>query len=89
MNSRLAGCPSATSARYAFLSGFTGGVARPLRLNDSEFGRRMCGTGEYVGVIGRVFVVFARRHGLGGGRPPYDCSRFRLPVEANGPGRLL
>lgn len=62
---------------------------RAGRLNDSRFGRRMCGTGEYADVIGRVFEVFARRHGLDGGLPPYDCSQFQPPPDANGQGRLF
>jgi DNA repair photolyase len=59
------------------------------RLNDSEFGRRMCGTGEYANSIARLFEVFARRHGLDRGLPPYDCSRFQPPPDANGQGRLF
>jgi DNA repair photolyase len=62
---------------------------RAGRLNDSEFGRRMCGTGAYAGAIGRLFDVFARRHGLDGDLPPYDCSRFQPPPDANGQGRLF
>lgn len=63
--------------------------ARGGRLNDSTFGRRMCGTGAYAEVIGRVFEVFARRYGLDGGLPPYDCSRFQPPADTNGQGRLF
>jgi DNA repair photolyase len=59
------------------------------RLNDSQFGRRMCGTGEYADMIGKVFEVFARKHRLDGGLPPYDCTRFRTPPDANGQGRLF
>ena len=62
---------------------------RAGRLNDSEFGRRMCGTGEYANSIGRMFEVFARRHGLDSGLPPFDCSRFQPPPDANGQGRLF
>jgi DNA repair photolyase len=58
-------------------------------LNDSEFGRRMRGTGEYANSIGRMFEVFARRHGLDRGLPPLDCSRFQPPPDANGQGRLF
>jgi DNA repair photolyase len=62
---------------------------RAGRLNDSQFGTRMRGTGEYASSIGRMFEVFARRHGLDGGLPPYDCSRFHPPPDANGQGRLF
>jgi hypothetical protein len=59
------------------------------RLYDSEFGKRMCGTGEYADMIGRMFEVFSRRYGLDGGLPPYDCSRFQPPPDSNGQGRLF
>ncbi len=59
------------------------------RLNDSEYGRRMCGTGEYADLIGKTFEVFARRYGLDGDLPAYDCSRFQPPADANGQGRLF
>ena len=63
--------------------------ARGGRLNDSEFGRRMRGTGEGAEVVGKMFDVFARRYGLDGDLPPYDCSRFQPPADANGQGRLF
>jgi DNA repair photolyase len=62
---------------------------RSGKLNDAAFGRRMSGTGELAGQIGQVFRVFARRHGLDGGLPPYDCSRFRPPPDSSGQGRLF
>jgi DNA repair photolyase len=62
---------------------------RAGRLNDSEFGQRKRGTGEYANSIGRIFEVFARRHGLDGRLPPYDCTRFQPPPDANGQGRLF
>ena len=52
---------------------------RAGRLNDSEFGRRMSGTGEMAAQISQVYHVFARRHGLDGDLPPYNCSRFHPP----------
>ena len=45
--------------------------------------------GEYAELTGRMFAVFARQHGLDGGLPPYDCSRFQPPADANGQGRLF
>jgi DNA repair photolyase len=62
---------------------------REGRLNDPAFGRRMCGTGEYAGQIRTMFRVFARRFGLDGDLPPYDCSRFVPPPDARGQGRLF
>ncbi|MBP3956536.1 PA0069 family radical SAM protein [Gemmata sp. G18] len=63
--------------------------ARGGRLNNSAFDQRMTGTGEYAGFIRKVFKVFSRRLGLDGGLPPYDCSKFRPPPDANGQGRLF
>jgi hypothetical protein len=59
------------------------------KLNDASFGRRMSGTGALAGQIAALFRVFARRHGLDGGLPPYDTSHFRRPPDARGQGRLF
>lgn len=59
------------------------------RLNDSEFGQRMSGTGELAEQIGKIFEVFSRRLGLNGGLPPYNCTRFHPPPDAMGQGRLF
>jgi DNA repair photolyase len=53
--------------------------ARDGKLNDAEFGTRMCGTGAMAKQIGEMFGLFAKRFGLDGALPPYDCSRFRSP----------
>jgi DNA repair photolyase len=55
------------------------------KLNDTEFGTRMRGTGEMARQIASLFRLFAKRHGLDGGLPPYDCSRFRPPRPRSGP----
>jgi DNA repair photolyase len=59
------------------------------KLNDPNFGTRMTGTGELARQIRAVFRLFARRFGLDGGLPPYDCSRFRPPVQRSGQGWLF
>jgi DNA repair photolyase len=64
-------------------------AVRSGRLNDPEFVRRMTGTGTFAVQIKAMFKVFARRHGLDGDLPPYDCSRFVPPPDANGQGRLF
>jgi DNA repair photolyase len=51
------------------------------KLNNSEFGVRMCGTGEIAEQIGDMFRLFARRYGLDGELPPYDCTQFRPPGQ--------
>jgi len=62
---------------------------RSGKLNDTEFGRRMSGTGELANQIGKMFDVFARKYGLDGGLPAYDCARFHAPPDARGQGRLF
>jgi len=64
-------------------------AVRSGKLNDPRFGHRMSGLGEHAEQINQVFHLFARRHGLDGGLPPYDGSRFRPPPDANGQGRLF
>lgn len=59
------------------------------KLNDPEFGRRMSGSGVMAEQIRKMFKVFARRQGLDGGLPPYDCSRFRPPRDSSGQGWLF
>jgi hypothetical protein len=49
----------------------------------------MTGSGEMAEQIGKLFKVFARRHGLDGDLPPYDCSRFRPPRDRSGQGWLF
>lgn len=54
------------------------------KLNESEFGRRMTGQGEFADQVRALFRVFARRHGLDGDLPPYDSSRFHPPPDERG-----
>jgi DNA repair photolyase len=63
--------------------------ARGGRLNDPEFGSRMMGQGERPGRIADLFRLFRKRHGLDGGLPPLDSSRFRPPLPASGQLRLF
>jgi DNA repair photolyase len=63
--------------------------ARGGKLNDAEFGRRMRGSGEMARQIGNLFRLFARRRGLDGGLPAYDCGRFRPPLPRSGQLRLF
>jgi DNA repair photolyase len=64
-------------------------AVRGGRLNDPNFGTRMTGTGELARQIGALFRLFARRHGLDGGLPPYDCTAFRRPRAPSGQGWLF
>jgi DNA repair photolyase len=58
--------------------------ARGGRLNDSEFGTRMSGTGEISRRIAEFFCLFRKRHGLDGNLPLLDCSLFRSPQPKAG-----
>jgi len=49
------------------------------KLNSSEFGRRMRGTGEIAQQIRQVFKLFQKKHGLDRDLPGYDCTHFRRP----------
>ncbi len=51
-------------------------------LNDSQFGRRMRGSGPIAEQIGQLFRTFARKHGLAPGLPECDSSRFEPPALA-------
>jgi DNA repair photolyase len=62
---------------------------RAGKLNNARFGERMKGTGEMAQQIREMFRLFARRHGLDGELPPYDCTRFRPPLPRSGQLRLF
>ena len=51
------------------------------KLNDSDFTTRMSGTGEIAHQISKMFRLFAKRYGLDGGLPEYDCTLFRPPGQ--------
>lgn len=62
---------------------------RAGRLSSSTWGERMRGTGPIAEQIERMFRLFAHKHGLDGGCPPLDCSRFRPPAPRSGQLRLF
>lgn len=57
---------------------------RSGKLNESQFGRRMRGHGEYAAQIARNFEVFRRKHGLDQPLPELDSSQFRPPRQTSG-----
>ena len=63
--------------------------ARGGRLNNSEWGTRMSGTGEMAEQIRCIFRLFAKKHGLDGELPPHDCTRFRPLLPRSGQLRLF
>ena len=63
--------------------------ARGGRLNDPNFGSRMMGSGERPDQVAGLFRLFRKRHGLDGGLPPLDSSKFRPPMPRSGQLRLF
>jgi DNA repair photolyase len=64
-------------------------AARGGKLNVSEFGARMRGTGEMAGQIVALFRLYARKYGLDGAFPELDGSQFRPPLPRTGQLRLF
>jgi DNA repair photolyase len=54
------------------------------KLNSSQFGDRMKGSGAMAHQIADLFRLVARQHGLDRGLPPQDCTRFRRPKPETG-----
>ena len=63
--------------------------ARGGKLNVSEFGTRMRGTGERADQIAALFRLCAKRLGLDGRLPALDTSSFRPPMPTIGQLRLF
>jgi DNA repair photolyase len=64
-------------------------ATRGGRLNSSEWGERMVGTGEIAEQIKKMFRLFRHKHALDRKMPPQDCSQFRPPVAKSGQLRLF
>lgn len=62
---------------------------REGRISDSQFGRRMRGTGAYAEQIAALFAIAARRHGLDRALPPLSIAAFRRPPAVGDQMRLL
>jgi DNA repair photolyase len=62
---------------------------RDGRISDSQFGRRMRGTGVYAEQIATLFAVAARKHGLDRPLPPLSVAAFRRPPAVGDQMRLL
>jgi len=59
------------------------------KLNSSQWGERMVGSGEFAGQIKKMFRLFKQKHGLDGKLPTHDCSLFRPPIPSSGQRRLF
>lgn len=62
---------------------------RDGRISDSQFGRRMRGTGVYAEQIATLFAVAARKHGLDRPVAPLATAAFRRPPAVGEQMRLL
>ena len=62
---------------------------RQGRISDSEFGRRMRGTGAYAEQLAALFAVATRKHSLDRPLPPLSAAAFRRPPAVGDQMRLL
>ena len=53
-------------------------------LNESQFGRRMVGTGPYARLLQQRFHRALKRHELDKPMPDFDCDKFIRPLAAGG-----
>lgn len=59
------------------------------KLNDSNFGSRMRGSGAYAEGIAKTFEVFVQKLGMTEAWPELDCSQFRPPNLQDGQRMLF
>jgi DNA repair photolyase len=62
---------------------------REGKLNDTQFGRRMRGTGTRAEQIEQTFRTFAKRYELDRSLPPFDFTQFEPPLFPRGQPRLF
>ena len=62
---------------------------RDGKLNSSQFGSRLAGSGLLAEQIHQLFKTFAKKHGLDDRLPEYDFTQFRPPATASGQLRLF
>jgi len=58
-------------------------------LCETQFGRRMTGTGPLASQLGQTFRLFAQRYGLDREPVPWDVTHFRPPQPTSGQLRLF
>ena len=56
--------------------------ARGGKLNDSEFGSRMTGIGDYASVLSQRFKLTCKKLGIGSRREQLNCELFTVPTQA-------
>lgn len=57
---------------------------RDGKMYRSGWGERQRGTGPIAEQVRQMFSIFAKKHGLDGGIPPYDFTQFRPPKPTSG-----
>lgn len=57
--------------------------------NQTQFGERLRGTGEYADHLSNTFKLFAQRYGLNGRPPALDVAKFKRPIPRSTPGAQL
>lgn len=62
---------------------------RDGKLNNSEWGKRMTGSGPIAEQIRKLFKVFVKKYGLDRKLPPRDFSQFQPPKPRSGQLRLF
>jgi hypothetical protein len=62
---------------------------RAGRISDSQFGRRMRGTGPYAEHLAALFAAAVRKHGLDRPGSPLSVAAFRRPPAVGDQLRLL
>lgn len=62
---------------------------REGKLNNSEFGQRMVGTGEIATQIKKMFDLFRVKYNLSKTLPPHNCDLFEPPLPSSGQMRLF
>ncbi|MBS0207374.1 MAG: PA0069 family radical SAM protein [Planctomycetes bacterium] len=64
-------------------------ASRHGKLNESEFGQRLRGSGPIGEQISQLFKAFRQKHGLTKKLPEYDCTQFLRPEIDDGQRRLF
>ena len=64
-------------------------ACRDGNLYTAQFGKRMKGTGTLAEQIGKLFRVFAKKHGLDQSLPALETKHFRSPLPTSGQLRLF
>jgi DNA repair photolyase len=62
---------------------------RDGKMSDSDWGKRMVGSGPFAEQLRKLFQVFVQKYNLNQSLPPHDFSQFRPATPATGQLRLF